>query len=155
MDTEINSTEYSPSTLFLLPLFGHHPNEFPWYKDCFTRNERGAYFVVILTHTGPLSYKDGDTDGVAAKILYDWMKHRTGWAFMSRPHEPDQMYTEWLFSAKDERWRSDFELLANGYFDQVSSTYKHSFQALFPDIKYDDLAKEFLNKLKHEYSNSY
>ena len=156
---------YSESTLFLLPLLGRRPAEIPFYVDCHTKKTsfirenphmkgtpmddgRTITYIVILTETGPLS----GTDDLGMSRLHKWFKQWQNGQLNPyfKTHIPNPKFYEWYVNIPG-KFKKDFDNIAYGYFDKVSTDYLKAFKGLYPEYNYSDLATKCLDRLKQQY----
>lgn len=120
----------NPSTFVFLPILGKHPDEYPRFRDCFLDYDDKT--IVVFTRVGGGNRNCGYGEDELMKDpnfvkTWDW--------------DQDSTYGFYEFSIPD-KWKSDFDLLIEGNFKEVSDDYVNEVMKVYPKIK-DRLYKLF------------
>jgi len=131
----------NPSTFFILPMLGKHPDEYPRFRDCFIGdNDHPEYNerIHVYTRTGGGNRPD------YAKENQKMMNHPNYIANFD--DDSDCTYASWIFSVP-EKWQDDFEKITNGELTKISEEYKSELYRIFPKLieKFDDIFKGVKN----------
>ena len=127
-----------PSTFFILPMLGKHPNEYPRFRDCFLKDpDHPEYdnYIHIYTRTG-----GGNREGY--EVENDEMKNHPNFV-VDFDDSFDCTYASWVFSVP-EKWESDFNKIVNGEIKEVSKEYQLMVRNVFPKLneRFDEIWKE-------------
>lgn len=120
----------NPSTFFILPMLGHHPNEYPRFRDCFLQvPEVSSYEEHIHVYTRTGSSKTEELAEECAKFF----SHSQ---FVKSIEDPeDSTFEFWVFSIPD-KWKDDYKVLKEtGDVKALSLSYKQEILNMFPKIE--------------------
>lgn len=120
----------NPAAFFFLPMLGHHPDEYPRFRDCFVEQDPDR--IVVFTRTG-----GGNREDYAEEN--HWITTLPG--FVSDDDDDfDSTFAYWRF-AVPERWSADFSRLINGRAAEVSSEYEAECIRVYPKLadKYKEI----------------
>ena len=118
-----------PSTFFILPVLGKHPDWYPRFRDCFTfdpeRPETTAGKIIVYTRTGGgnREYHEDDNSDIKAidGFLFDY-------------DDPDDTtYACWVFDVP-EKWKTDIDKVLTGQLANTSKEYQDLILNMFPKI---------------------
>lgn len=124
-----------PSTFFALPMLGHHPDEYPRFRDCFIGDdERPEYanHIIVYTRTG-----GGNRESYEAEN--NWIRSIPGFV-ADYDDSFDCTFACWVFQVP-ERWEPDFAKVISGKLLEISPEYKAEMYRVFPKLKekFDDI----------------
>ena len=106
----------NPSTFYILPMLGKHPDEYPRYRDCFVNDDNQ---IVVLTRVGGMNRNTGFKEDE----LY---KHPN--YIKTYDDDFDNTYGYYVFSVPD-KWKDDFNRILNSqkpsdeYIEQICTVY--------------------------------
>lgn len=127
----------NPAAFFFLPLIGegHHPDEFPRFRDCFLEQNETPE-IVILTRTGGNNRDDYEEEN-------EWIRSLSGF-IADEDDDFDSTYARWRF-AVPEQWQTDFtfmtEMSIGEGAKQTSPEYRALLRRVYPKLseKWDEL----------------
>lgn len=111
---------YNSACIFILPMLGRKPEDYPRFRDCYVENGKIAVFARVGGNNRNAGfgeedlYKDPNFDST-----YD--------------DEFDNTYGTYLFNVP-EKWKDDFDKLTNGKFDEVSDEYVEAVSHIYPKL---------------------
>lgn len=128
----------SSATFLILPMLGHHPDEYPRFRDCFTNDEEHREYadhIHIYTRTG-----GGNRDSYEAEN--DWMRSLPGFV-TDFDDSFDSTFASWVFQIP-EKWRADYEKIKDGRIKEVSGEYQAELGRVYPKLaeKFGELFTE-------------
>ncbi len=129
----------NPSTFTLLPALGHHPDEFPRFRDCFygdPERPKTEDKMIIYTRTG-----GGNREAYEAEN--EWIKSLPGFLF-DYDDDFDNTYANWVFDIPEE-WKADVDLFIQGRGRECSDAYLDRMCEIYPK-----LADKFRETLRGE-----
>lgn len=119
----------NPATFFILPMLGKHAEEYPRFRDCFTRDEEHPEYddhIHIYTRTG-----GGNREGYV-KENQEMREHPN---FITDFDDSfDSTYASWVFSIP-EKWKDDYDLIKNQDILNISDEYKQQLYKVYPKLK--------------------
>lgn len=129
----VNGT--SPSTFFILPMLGKHPDEYPRFRDCFLADEEHPEYdnhIHIYTRTGGGNREAYETEN-------EEMRNMDGFV-TDYDDSFDSTYASWIFKIP-EKWKSDFDAFKDGRIKDFSAQYRDQMKKVFPKLakKFDAL----------------
>ena len=125
------------ATFIILPMLGKHPDEYPRFRDCFIVENEDT--IKVLTRVGGGNRGCGYGEEELMKDpnfikTWDWKE--------------DSTYGFYEFKVP-EKWKSDYKLIIEGKFNEVSEDYVNETMRIYPKIK-DKLYKLFKGDDKNE-----
>lgn len=122
----------NPSTFFILPLLGKHPEWYPRFRDCFFDVE--GMEIAVLTRCGSQYHSEYKEKVDAIKAMPTFLDFADD--------SEDSTYGMFLFGVPEE-WVEDInKIFSDGTFSAVSDKYKETIMSTFPDFSAE--AKERL-----------
>ena len=119
----------NPSTFFILPMLGKHPDEYPRFRDCFVGNDeaRSEYenCIMVYTRVGG-NNRECFADEVAAMCDSPYFVGDFDDDF-------DNTYATYVFSVPDE-WRADFDAIMIGDLQKISPEYQAQLRKVYPKL---------------------
>ena len=116
------------ATFFILPMLGKHPEEYPRFRDCFTKDtEHPEYNEHIHVYTRVGGNNRGCDFGEE-----DLYKHPN--FVTSFDDSFDNTFATYVFSVP-EKWKTDFQKIENGKLLEISPEYKDELYRIFPKLK--------------------
>lgn len=118
----------NPTTFFILPMLGKHPETYPRFRDCFTSDEEHPEYddhIHVYTRVG------GGNRGCdfGEEELYEHPN------FVSTFDDTfDCTYATYVFSIP-EQFKSDYDLIKKGKIKEISKEYKDQLYSIFPKLK--------------------
>ena len=121
---------FNPSTFYILPMLGKHPDEYPRFRDCYL-DESGDY-IQVLTRTG-----GGNREGFLEenKEITEMPTY-----ISDEDCDWDSTYAEWTFSVPEE-WKEDFLVITGRKEGHVSEAYLKQAAKVYPKIA-DNLVEQ-------------
>ena len=123
------------ATFFILPMLGKHPDEYPRFRDCFTSDGQHPEYnnhIHIYTRTG-----GGNREGYVEEnnMMRDMTEYVTDF-----DDGFDSTFASWIFKIP-ERWKEDFDKIANGNILEVSPEYRAELYRIYPKLtkKFDEI----------------
>lgn len=118
----------NPSTFFILPMLGKHPDEYPRFRDCFVGDDETPEYkncIMVFTRVG------GDNREAYADQLDEMYAHPN---FVGDFDDDfDSTYATYVFSVPDE-WKADFDNIILGAIDKISPEYQAQLRKVFPKL---------------------
>lgn len=107
-----------PSTFFVLPMLGKHPDEYPRFRDCFVGDDEHPEFaghIHVYTRTGGGNRDDYIVENQAIRDMDGFVA--------DYDDSFDSTFASWVFRVP-ERWRPDYEKITTGKVREISAEYK-------------------------------
>lgn len=119
----------SSATFFILPMLGEqHPDQYPRFRDCFTRDEEHPEYndhIHVYTRVG-----GGNRDcGFGEEKLYLHPEY-----VATFDDSFDSTYASYVFKVPNE-WKEDYLKIMNGDIQNISPAYQRRIRAVFPKLK--------------------
>ena len=124
-----------PSTFFILPMLGKHPDEYPRFRDCFTADEEHPQFddfIHIYTRVG-----GGNREDYQDEI--DKMRAMPGY-ITDFDDSFDCTYATFVF-AIPEQFVEDYPKIFSGRIQETSPEYQAILRKVYPKLesKFDEI----------------
>jgi hypothetical protein len=136
----------NPSTFFILPMLGKHPDKYPRFRDCFVEHteqvvggelgvkkesrprKKGERFIYVYTRAG-----GGNREAYQNEI--DKLRKHPNY-ISDKDDDFDFTYATFKFSVP-EKWHRDYDLLVegSGKLNDLSDEYKKQIDKVFPKLK--------------------
>ena len=113
---------FNPSCILFMPMLGRKQDEYPRFRDCFLSDDKER--IIIYTRVGG----GNRNEGYGEEELYkDPLFVRT------YDSEYDSTYGYYEFNVP-EKWKSDFDKIVNGKFQEVSDGYVDLVKSFYPKL---------------------
>lgn len=132
----------NPSTFFILPMLGKHPDEYPRFRDCFTgeleNSEENDQFgipkkktseeevISVYTRVGGGNREDYESEIESMQNMPTYLK--------DYDDDFDSTFATFVFSIPEE-FKEDFDKIKNGKIKEISPDYKERLYIVFPKLK--------------------
>ncbi len=134
-----------PSTFFILPMLGRHPEAYPRFRDCFLDDEAHPLYenhIHVYTRMGG---NNSDCWGVAdyeqtaegcscPACTLDRIEQTDPNFVISFDDDNDSTFRTSVFSVPD-KWVKDFKLLLEGKMQDTSPEYLEMIKKVFPKLE--------------------
>ncbi len=118
----------NPVAFFVLPMLGHHPGDFPRFRDCFIGDEEHPEYenhIIVFTRTG-----GGNRESYEAQN--DWIRSLPGFV-TDYDDSFDCTFACWVFDPPFI-WKSDFEKFVAGNAMGFSQEYIAEMKRVYPKL---------------------
>lgn len=118
-----------PSTFFVLPMLGKHPDEYPRFRDCFTSDPEHPEYddhIHVYTRTGGGNREDYEAENAAMASMPGYVADFDD-GF-------DCTFASFVFKVP-EKWKSDYEKIKAGELTAISAEYKAELYRVYPKLK--------------------
>lgn len=113
----------NPTTFYILPMLGKHPDEYPRFRDCYL--DQGGDNIQVLTRTGGGNRESYvEENEVITKMPTYVSDEDCDW---------DCTYAEWTFTVPEE-WKEDFLVITHQKEGHVSEVYLKQVAKVYPKI---------------------
>lgn len=113
----------NPSTFYILPMLGKHPDEYPRFRDCYL-DESGEH-IQVLTRTGGGNRETFSEENEEITKMPTYQSDEDcDW---------DSTYAEWTFNVPDE-WKEDFLVITRQKEGHVSEAFLEQVTKVYPKI---------------------
>lgn len=119
---------FNPACVFMLPMLGKHPDQYPRFRNCFATLEDDRdpeENILVLTRTGGGNREAYEEENQAIREMDYYIRDHDA--------EFDSTFAIWVFSVPDE-WRNDFYKLYHMRIDEVSNDYQCMVRKMYPKI---------------------
>ena len=113
---------FSVGCLFLMPMLGRTQHEYPRFRDCWLSEDKER--IVIYTRVGG----GNRNQGYGEEELYEDPNF-----VKTEDDEFDSTYATYEFRVPEE-WKSDFDLILEHRFNEVSDAYVARVKKIFPKL---------------------
>ena len=121
---------FNPCVLFILPMLGKHPDEYPRFRDCFIGDESHPEYdnkIIVYTRTGGGNRDDYVDEN---KALTEMPGYITDY-----DDDFDSTYASFVFEPP-EQWKQDFEHFTQGEgYQKFSKEYVEQIKKIFPKLE--------------------
>lgn len=111
---------YNPACIFILPMLGREPDEYPRFRDCFIEDDK----IAVYTRVGGPNRNCGYGE---EKLFIDPNFIR----FYDDDY--DSTYGTYLFRVP-KKWKSDFDKIIDGKLKETSDEYKQYIKEFWPRL---------------------
>ena len=111
---------FSPACIFILPMLGRKPEEYPRFRDCFI--EDGNIAIYTRVGGGNRNCNFGEEE------LYE-----DPYYLRTYDDDFDNTYGTYIFRVPD-RWKADFDKLLEGKFTETSKEYQDYLRKFYPKL---------------------
>lgn len=111
---------FNPSCVFLLPMLGRKPDEYPRFRDCFLEDGK----IAIYTRVGG----NNRNCGYGEEELYKDPNYLSTY-----DDDFDATYATYLFKVP-EKWKPDFDLIVSEKLSEVSDEYYQLVCSFYPRL---------------------
>jgi hypothetical protein len=111
---------YNPACIFILPMLGREPDEYPRFRDCFIEDDK----IAVYTRVGGPNRNCGYGE---EKLFIDPNFIR------SYDDDYDSTYGTYLFRVP-KTWKSDFDKIIDGKLKETSDEYKQYIKEFWPRL---------------------
>ncbi len=126
---------FNPSCLYVLPMLDKHPDEYPRFRDCFTRNkDHPEYDGYIHVYT-----RTGGANRLEWTIENHMFEEMDGYV-TSFDDSFDSTFATWVFEVPPQ-WKDDFNHLMAGNHKAISPALRDQVKNVYPNLahKVDEL----------------
>ena len=116
------------AALFVLPMLGRHPDEYPRFRDCFASDEEHPEYddhIHVYTRTGGGNREAYTEENNAMRAMDGFVA--------DFDDDFDGTYASWIFKVP-ERWKADYDHIASGHFDNLSPEYQAEIRRVYPKL---------------------
>ena len=127
---------FNPACVFIMPMLGRKQDEWPRFRVCWVEDGN----IAIYTRVG-----GGNRNcGYGEEELYKDPN------FISTYDDDfDSTYATYLFSVP-EKWKTDFDKILDGKFEQTSKEYQNYLREFFPEINKSGLFDKVFSQEKEK-----
>ena len=111
---------FNPACIFILPMLGREPDEYPRFRDCFVEDDK----IAVYTRVGGPNRNCGYGE---EKLFIDPNFIR------SYDDDYDSTYGTYLFRVP-KKWKSDFDKIIDGKLKETSDEYKQYIKEFWPRL---------------------
>jgi hypothetical protein len=117
-----------PSTFFVLPMLGKHPDEYPRFRDCFLGDEENDIEdkIIVYTRTGGGNREAYEDEIAEMQAMPTYLQ--------DYDDSFDSTYACFVYDIPEE-FKADFDLIMKGRLPEISETYKAKLYEVFPKLK--------------------
>jgi hypothetical protein len=118
-----------PTTFFVLPMLGKHPDEYPRFRDCFLGDADHPEYdgcIHVYTRTGGGNREGYEAQNTEMQEMPEFVA--------DFDDDYDSTYASWVFKVP-ERWAADFAKFQAGKIAEFSDEYKAEMVRVFPKLK--------------------
>jgi hypothetical protein len=125
----------NPCTFFILPMLGKHPDEYPRFRDCFTKDEEHPEYdghIHVYTRTGGGNRESYGDENEEMQSMETFVA--------DFDDSFDCTFASWVFSVP-EKWKADFDKIEAGVIREVSAEYQAELRRVYPKLeaKFDEI----------------
>lgn len=119
---------FNPCVIWVLPMLGKHPEEYPRFRDCFVGDKEHPEYkdhILVYTRTGG---NNRDCYEEANQAMRDMEGFVTDY-----DDSFDNTFASWVFKVP-EKWQKDFEAFKQGRLKDLSPEYQDRIKQIYPKI---------------------
>lgn len=117
-----------PSTFFVLPMLGKHPDEYPRFRDCFIGDINRPDLldhIHVYTRTGGPNRNSYEAENQEMRDMDGYVT--------DYDDSRDPTFASWVFRIP-ERWKSDYKKIMLGKIKDVSGEYQAELRRVYPKL---------------------
>lgn len=119
---------YTPAVIWILPMLGKHPDEYPRFRDCFVGDKAHPEYadhILIYTRTGGGNRECYETENQAMREMKGFVT--------DYDDSFDETFASWVFKVP-EKWQKDFEVFSTGNLKDLSPAYVDQIKQMYPKL---------------------
>jgi hypothetical protein len=120
---------FNPACFFFLPMLGKRPEEYPRFRDCFTRDDERPEFneghIIVYTRTGGGNRENYIKENQAIRDMPGFVT--------DYDDDFDCTFANWVFKVPDQ-WREDYEFILAGELKFLSQEYRDLLRKIYPKL---------------------
>jgi hypothetical protein len=119
---------YNYACMFILPMLGKHPDDYPRFRDCFTEDDENPEYndhIHIYTRTGGGNREEYENENEEITCMEGFVTDYDDFF--------DNTYAHWVFKIP-EKFISDYKKIKDGLFKDTSEAYKQLVYKIYPTL---------------------